>query len=180
MKITFKLLNDQKILIMNGYKEIGHIFTPASSGNDITNAIQVCGFEEAYDYWGCGIYGEEKIVKIPLTPEDISHLFEFSKSENKWQQEMAENCLKKGYHEDKRKLIMKKDIQLLFSDYDSIIQKGSHSTCAGCFNHPCTCDNKNDHNHLGAYNPKREFDLKDKLEFKTEQHKTLFEEQKNV
>ena len=79
MKIEFELENCNKIKILSfredGSKvEIGHIFTPAGSGEDTLNAIQICGFEEAYDLWGCGVYGE-KIGNNVIAKKDIQLLF---------------------------------------------------------------------------------------------------------
>lgn len=70
MKITFKLESDKKILIMCEEHVIGHIFTPSSSGHNIENAIQICGFEKAFDLWGCGVFGEKGVMK-----KDIQLLF---------------------------------------------------------------------------------------------------------
>jgi hypothetical protein len=64
MKIHFELDSDQKVLIKNGDELIGHIFTPAGSGEDVANAIQVCGFSEAFDLWGCGIFGGFKDIQL--------------------------------------------------------------------------------------------------------------------
>lgn len=60
MKITFELVNEQRVNIISEGKIIGHIFSPAGSGQNVSNAIQVCGFEEAFDLWGCGVFGEAK------------------------------------------------------------------------------------------------------------------------
>lgn len=53
-----------KIKIMKNNEEVGHIFTPSGSGEDIINAIQVCGFAEAFDIWGCGIYKGYKDIQL--------------------------------------------------------------------------------------------------------------------
>jgi len=60
MKITFKLTDEKNIEIMNGDKVIGRIFTPSGTTHDEMNAIQVCGFDDIFDYWGCGIFGDGK------------------------------------------------------------------------------------------------------------------------
>lgn len=62
--ITFVLETDTKIRIMNNGKDIGCIFTPSSSGENIVNAVQVCGFSEAFDLWGCGRYRGFKDIQL--------------------------------------------------------------------------------------------------------------------
>lgn len=64
MKIKFKLIGEQRIEIYSGNKKIGQIFTPSGSGNDCTNAIQICGFSEAFDLWGCGIFSGFKDIQL--------------------------------------------------------------------------------------------------------------------
>ena len=70
MDIEFKFIDKQEIKIIGvdektkERKEIGRIFTPSGSGHDVKNAIQVCGFDEAFDFWGCGIYGDKKTQKM--------------------------------------------------------------------------------------------------------------------
>lgn len=54
--------NAQKVRILQDGKEVGHIFAPASSGVD--NGIQICGFTEAFDIWGCGIYKGFKDIQL--------------------------------------------------------------------------------------------------------------------
>ncbi len=53
-----------KIIIRKNHKVIGHIFTPGSSGDDIKNAIQICGFTEAFDLWGCGVFNGFKDIQL--------------------------------------------------------------------------------------------------------------------
>lgn len=53
-----------KVIIKRGEKEIGHIFTPSGSSNDTKNAIQVCGFTEAFDLWGCGVFPGYKDIQL--------------------------------------------------------------------------------------------------------------------
>lgn len=76
--ITFEPIEDKEIKKRTGQtiytkvrirdhmsgKEIGHIFSPGGSGEDIENAIQVCGFTEAFDLWGCGIYHGYKDIQL--------------------------------------------------------------------------------------------------------------------
>lgn len=62
MKLSFQMIDETRIKIIATMKlggkeeshEVGAIFTPTA--NDYTNAIQVCGFEEAFDLWSCGNY----------------------------------------------------------------------------------------------------------------------------
>lgn len=58
MDIKFDKINDTLIHIMNNGKVIGRIFTPAGTEKDISNAIQICGFDEAFDLWACGVFGD--------------------------------------------------------------------------------------------------------------------------
>ena len=56
--------NASKVLIKRGDEVIGHIFTPGGSGDDQMNAIQICGFTEAFDLWGCGIFKGYKDIGL--------------------------------------------------------------------------------------------------------------------
>ena len=49
---------------MEDGKEIGHIFSPSGSGHTDINYIQICGFSESYDLWGCGIYKGFKDIQL--------------------------------------------------------------------------------------------------------------------
>jgi len=60
MKLTFKLNSEQEIIILGDGKIIGSIFTPAGTSHDRTNAIQICGFENAFDLWGCGVFKDNE------------------------------------------------------------------------------------------------------------------------
>ena len=60
MDIKFKQIDDKHIDILNEGKIIGKIFTPSGTGEVEPNAIQVCGFDEVFDYWGCGIFDDGK------------------------------------------------------------------------------------------------------------------------
>jgi len=85
MDITFEICvngkgEKKRVKIFNNGKEIGSIFTPAGSGEDEATAIQVCGFDYAYDLWGCGRYIGEKDGKAK---KDIQLMFNpDSKREN--------------------------------------------------------------------------------------------------
>lgn len=62
--ITFKLENEEKVLIMRDGKEVGHIFTPSGSNHTNTKAIQVCGASEIFDFWGCGVFKGYKDIQL--------------------------------------------------------------------------------------------------------------------
>lgn len=155
MKIKFKQIDDQEVKIIGiegGLeKEIGCIFTPSSSGQNITNAIQICGFKEAFDLWGCGRY---VIIKGDKT---LNLLKNIEDKNIEWESA--------------------KDIQLFFSSNtkarnqlkETRLKLGEE--CSKCYNKSCTCENttytpiKKGKNKLWlAGNPfkvKREHDLKE-------------------
>lgn len=64
--MRFKMCRGSKaVLILDEYdKEIGKIFTPSGSGGTSINCIQVCGFSEAFDLWGCGIFKGFKDIQL--------------------------------------------------------------------------------------------------------------------
>lgn len=67
--------DNQYVAIMKGDKQIGRIFSPSSSSENIENAIQICGFSEAFDLWGCVMDGYKDIQllfdeKQYTTPKD--------------------------------------------------------------------------------------------------------------
>ena len=152
MEIKFKLENEKEIKIIaieDGVeKEVGCIFTPSSSGNNIKNAIQVCGASEVFDFWGCSRYIQLK--DLNNTPKRIIDALENKKEE----------------------FVQMKDIQIMF---DFGTEPSSYKKrdlnldrdCFGCFNIPCTCDNKGSHEHSSPYIVKREMDLEKegRLEF---------------
>lgn len=135
IRIEFELKNPQEVII-NGYdedlvkREIGCIFTPAGSGEYIINAIQICGFKEAYDFWGCARY------QYPITNKDQERIM-------------------MDFEEKQVPFIQAKDIQLLF-DVETLHNKAwgnvNLNECCRCYNKPCTCDNKvegdYDHNEI--------------------------------
>lgn len=143
MKIEFELKDNQRVYVFGvedgQRKVIGQIFTPSSSSGNITNAIQVCGFTEAFDYWGCALYEHNSVPK----------------------KQRVINALK----DKKDKFIRSKDIQLLFSFDTRMIEhigRSVDNTCFGCFNNPCTCDNKRENrmdDSINPYNVKREKDV---------------------
>lgn len=120
MDIEFELEdknNVRVIAVQDGErKEVGHLFTPAGSGHYIKNAIQVCGFSDAYDLWGCAVFAR-KSDKDKVVARLINNYDPY---------------------------IQVKDIQLMF-DFDTEQHHTRHSKmgmdCLGCYNDPCTCDN---------------------------------------
>jgi hypothetical protein len=63
-EITFELEDKQHVNILMDGKKVGHIFSPSGSSENIKNAIQVCGFSEAFDLWGCGIFQGFKDIQL--------------------------------------------------------------------------------------------------------------------
>lgn len=161
MKIEFEISEDKKKVNIIGIdkdqrKHIGHIFTPSSSSDNITNAIQICGFEEAFDFWGCGIFGESVPYKEYMTEESKKRLKNFKG---------YEQILKKGYW-NKTKTIAKKDIQLLFKMYDSVSVTSPMAECCACYNEPCSCENKVKKKGENPYVVKRHSQLVERMEEK--------------
>ncbi len=145
MEIKFKFINEQSIKIIgvqnNEEHEIGCIFTPSSSAENITNAIQICGFSEAFDFWGCARY---------VQPRDI----------NNTRKRICDALEHKGAD-----FVYAKDIQLMFN-FETIksTKTPKFGECFACFNNPCTCENKGNHKKISPYNVKREEMLKGRLE----------------
>ena len=53
-----------RVVIMQEGKEVGQVVSPSGSGGDTLNAIQVCGFTEAFDLWGCGVHQGYKDIQL--------------------------------------------------------------------------------------------------------------------
>ena len=85
MEINFELKDSQTVLIKSEDRIIGKIFSPSGSGNDKKNAIQVCGFSEAFDLWGCGIFKGFK---------DIQLLFDGKEMDGKFHFDIVDGCVK--------------------------------------------------------------------------------------
>ena len=63
--MKFKQQGDNRVLILDEKgNEVGHIFSPSGSGENSVNAVQICGFSEAFDFWGCGIYKGFKDIQL--------------------------------------------------------------------------------------------------------------------
>jgi len=63
MNIEFKVMKDkQSVEIINkdNGQIVGNIFTPSGTMHDREGAIQVCGFDDCFELWGCGIFGDGK------------------------------------------------------------------------------------------------------------------------
>ena len=121
MKIEFRMKNKQEIEIVGiegkQRKVIGGIFTPSGSGGIYPNSIQVCGFDNAFQLWGCGIFGRYKGTLKESTL--------FGKVDKKHYEQL-------------------KDIQLEYSmESEPHGIEGTDGRCLKCYNIPCTCDNKN-------------------------------------
>jgi hypothetical protein len=98
----------------------------------VTNAIQICGFREAYDLWGCARY---------CYPEKIN----------------KKEIIVDGLENKKNRFICAKDIQLIFDLDTKPMGFVSIEDCERCFNNPCTCENSKDEKN--PYNVKREENL---------------------
>ena len=79
MEIRFKQISGEAIQIIEKDTEhvIGHIFTPSGTSHDTPSSIQICGFDRAFDLWGCGIFHDGK----GHAKQDIQLLF--NKDSNK-------------------------------------------------------------------------------------------------
>ena len=59
--LSSRIKNNQYVAIMQGEKQIGRIFSPSGSLECMENVIQVCGFSDAFDLWGCKMDGFKDI-----------------------------------------------------------------------------------------------------------------------
>lgn len=80
MEIYFELKSNQEILIKCKDKIIGSIFTPSSSGHNVSNAIQICGFDRAFELWGCAVFVDDK----EKHKQDIQLMFNENSQEAKY------------------------------------------------------------------------------------------------
>ncbi len=77
--IKFAQVNDTEVEIINDKGEvIGKIFSASDVANVSLNAIQVCGFSEAFDYWACGNFVHKKDIQLLFNNDLIAG--EFSSS----------------------------------------------------------------------------------------------------
>lgn len=133
MKLKFEQVDDEHINIIcygKGIKEhkVGTIQTPSGSGECYHNAIQVCGFSEAFDLWGCACFKEPLLSRRNRDSEidAVVTAINFMKNDN-----------------GEMKMQHAKDIQLLFSA-ETIENKGDYriENCGYCYNIPCTCETR--------------------------------------
>lgn len=162
MRIEFEL-KDKEHIIINGVdddgtkSQIGQIVTPSGSGMTNLNAIQICGFDEAFDLWGCGIFGDKE---TGLMKKDIQ-LCWHKRYELMSRDEMQSVCVgEKNYLlplGEARKMKLKNPIwsEKIMKDRFSGVMVGD--VCSRCFNHPCTCENLIRYDN--PYTVKREQDL---------------------
>ncbi len=162
MKIKFKQIDDEYVKILavledGTEKDVGQIFTPSGSGETNLNAIQICGFDEAFDLWGCGVYGckETKNMK-----KDIQLCWQYPYDK------MEERDIHQIVVEEKEHFLTKEQqdrLGLKRPTWTEKIKKDRFSfdlkdgVCGKCFNHPCTCEVLI--NHENPYTVKREQDL---------------------
>jgi len=151
-KITFSLESEQLVVIKRGEQTIGHIFTPCGTNGDELNVVQVCGFDELFDYWGCGVYAEEEMFSRHL-PLDQS-------------MSMIRHGVRTTGVVRVEKHTQKKDVRMLFKENEKTIVVNKMASiniqkdCLRCYNVPCTCDNKEGPN---PYSLKREEDIREHI-----------------
>ena len=74
--MKFKFIKETKIEIFNDKDEkVGQIFSPSGSRENCINAIQICGFTEAFDLWSCGVYKHKKDIQLLFDNIDIQGEF---------------------------------------------------------------------------------------------------------
>ena len=167
MKIEFEQKSKEEILIIGiqgeERKDIGHIFTPAGSGETNLNAIQICGFDEAFDLWGCAVYGDKK---SGVMKKDIQ--LGWHGLYDRITQEEARQIVKEV---EVRKLppdLAKERGRDTYEHKIMIDRFGfNNCACSKCYNYPCTCENIDKYDN--AFTVKREQDLN--LEKKKEDKK---------
>jgi len=162
IKIEFEQKSKKEILIFGidekgNRKEIGHIFTPAGSGSLNINAIQICGFDWAYDYWGCGVYGNKATEEMK---KDIQLIW-FNNYDKMSHEEMRKIKVGEKKHSiTKKEMKMMKLKEPIYTEniYKERFDIGKDSVCHRCFNYPCTCEVKIAYEN--PYTVKREQDVK--------------------
>jgi hypothetical protein len=98
MNIKFKQTNDTSIAILDAdtNNQIGCIFTPSGTGRETPSAIQVCGFDRAFDHWGCGVFHDGK----SNMKQDIQLLFNKNSISGHGSMTFNNECLKCYYRKD--------------------------------------------------------------------------------
>lgn len=140
MDIEFDISNDKKKVTILGVegdtrRKIGHIFTPGGTSHNIRNAIQICGFSEAFDLWGCGVLAHPKESGINFKDTEVLAAIQDRGIE----------------------FTQAKDIQLKFEPATKEVI--SDYGCVCCYNKSCTCENKGNHTHICPFNVKRADDV---------------------
>ncbi len=164
IKIEFEQKSKKEILIFGidikgNRKEIGHIVTPAGSGGGNINAIQVCGFDFLYDYWGCGVYGDKGTQEMK---KDIQMIW--FNNYDKMDDNIRRMVVTKGeVNPISKKLAKEFGIKGLQEETKKDrFGFGKDGICHRCFNHPCTCEVKIAYEN--PYTVKREQDVKPNTE----------------
>lgn len=76
--ITFELEHNQLVNIKRNGEKIGHIFSPGGSGHRHINVVQVCGFNEAFDLWGCAVFANKKDIQLLFDDQTLKGKSMFS------------------------------------------------------------------------------------------------------
>lgn len=142
MKIKFKMVSEKEIQIVNGRgnKVLGQIFTPSGSGRQNEGCIQVCGFTDAFDLWGCGVFARKMRIR---TKKNAFKFKQVKDIQLKFDRDVE------THHSGLYKI---------FKDKHGFPKpKKSIKKCERCFNHPCSCDDKKGKN---PYRVKREYDVR--------------------
>jgi hypothetical protein len=113
MEIEFQMLNEKTIKIIgvlisadgkiSERHEIGEIKTPSGSGQTNLNCIQICGFTEAFDLWGCGTYQRPSHGNDVVMTEHIEQMrdiqlkfdWESVRGDFKYDKECCHKCFNK-------------------------------------------------------------------------------------
>ena len=130
--------------------EVGNIHAPSMNGiASVKNmSIQICGFSEAFDLWGCGMYQTPKLDQTGTQFERTIVEYGESIVVDKENRIILDNDgvpkLKPYIKQEGGELIWEqtKDIQLMFRAETKEGATNNHSIrdCLKCFNKPCTCE----------------------------------------
>jgi len=177
MKIEFEQKSKQEVDIIAEHdgvrKVVGNIHTPANSARTTLNAIQVCGFTDAYDLWGCANFAvyktNERGERVYLKPNYYRVPPELYKSSSERAIDYFAEVLRKSNLalDNNRSLRVTncKDIQLMFPKPEEVaspmgvaspIGSVGYIDCMRCYSVPCSCENK----YGLPYSVKYEKDLK--------------------
>lgn len=151
IKIEFSYVNKEKILIIGinekgERKEIGHIFTPSGSGQPFINAIQICGFDEAFDLWGCGVFGDKATGKMK---KDIQLIWfnDYDIMDRKEREkikigEKVSECNSYGNGIIIKNKMGKMEEKIFTEDItkDRFGIGEKDNVCHRCYNYPCSCE----------------------------------------